>query len=170
MERKKTEKAILGKILTVFLCIICLVFVFIYIPSIANRFLGTDKSDWISMSGRTEGLTTVLQTVWSSNSILALFIGPQGIVKYSGLAYEMLPLALFAQVGIIGMVLLYGFFIKIYFSFNKKDYIQKAIQLSLIIWLIIGCIECGYWLPPTALNIFLITGLGLASKNINKEE
>ena len=168
LEREKTQKAILGKILTIFLCIICLVLVFIYIPSIANRFFGTEKSDWISMSGRTEGLITVLKTVWSSNSIIAWFIGPQGIVQYSGLAYEMLPLSLFVQTGIIGVILLYGFFIKVYCSFSKKDYIQKAIKLSLIIWLIIGCIECGYWLPPTALNIFMIIGLGFVSKNINE--
>lgn len=168
LEREKTQKAILRKILTIFLCIICLVLVFMYIPSIANRFFGTDKSDWISMSGRTEGLVTVLKTVWSSNSIIAWFIGPQGIVKYSGLAYEMLPLSLFAQTGIIGVILLYGFFIKAYCSFSKKDYIQKAIKLSLIIWLIIGCIECGYWLPPTALNIFMIIGLGFASQNIKE--
>lgn len=115
-----------------------------------------------------KGLVTVLKTVWSSNSIIAWFIGPQGIVKYSGLAYEMLPLSLFAQTGIIGVILLYGFFIKAYCSFSKKDYIQKAIKLSLIIWLIIGCIECGYWLPPTALNIFMIIGLGFASQNIKE--
>lgn len=168
MEKEKNHKAILRKILTLFLCIICLFYVFMYIPSIANRFFDTDKSDWISMSGRTEGLITVIETVWSSNSIIAWLIGPQGIIQYAGLAYEMLPLALFAQTGIIGISLLYGFFIKAYISLDKGNYIQKSVKLSLIIWLIIGCIECGYWLPPTALNIFMILGLGFVSKNINE--
>lgn len=169
MERERSKKAILRKIFIILLCIVCLFLVFSYMPSVVNRFSDTDASDWVSMSGRTEGLITVLKTVFNSGSILAWFIGPQGIVNYAGLAYEMLPTSIFAQTGLIGMILLYTIFIKSYYYFTNNNYVEKSIKLSLLIWLIIGCIECGYWLPPTALNIFTIIGLGYAYKNINKE-
>lgn len=169
MENKKTKKAIGRKIVIISISIISLFIVFSYMPSVANRFLDTDASDWVSMSGRTEGLITVLKTVFNSGSILAWFIGPQGIVNYDAVAYEMLPTSIFAQTGLIGMVFLYAIFIKSYIYLNDNNYIQKSIRLSLLIWLIIGCIECGYWLPPTALNIFTMLGLGYVSKNLNKE-
>ena len=145
---------------------------FKYMPSIANRFLDTNLEDWISMSGRTEGMIEVFRTVYDSNSILAYIIGAFGIVNYSGLAYEMLPISMFVQTGIIGLLLLYGVFIKFIFDMKTDNYISKSVRLALIIWLIVGIIECGYWLPPAALNLFMLMALGYASKKIEfkKEE
>ena len=41
---------------------------------------------------------------------------------------------------------------------------------KIIIWLIVGIIECGYWLPPAALNIFMLIAFGYANKKINRKE
>ena len=100
-ERDRTKKSFLVRFLLIILCIICIIFVFNFMPSVANRFLDTSPSDWISMSGRTEGLIKVIDSVSKSNSFLAWIIGPTGIINFSGLAYEMLPLSLFAQTGFI---------------------------------------------------------------------
>lgn len=172
MQKSNNVKSIFKKITLIFICIVGIIISFKYIPSIANRFLDTNLEDWISMSGRTEGMIEVFRTVYNSNSILAYIIGAFGIVNYSGLAYEMLPISMFVQTGIIGLLLLYGVFIKFIFDMKTDNYISKSVRLALIIWLIVGIIECGYWLPPAALNLFMLMALGYASKKIEfkKEE
>lgn len=172
MQKSNNVKSIFKKITLIFICIVGIMIAFKYMPSIANRFLDTNLEDWISMSGRTEGMIEVFRTVYDSNSILAYIIGAFGIVNYSGLAYEMLPISMFVQTGIIGLLLLYGVFIKFIFDMKTDNYISKSVRLALIIWLIVGIIECGYWLPPAALNLFMLMALGYASKKIEfkKEE
>lgn len=168
LEREKNKTSLLRKVVIIFLCIISLICVFKFIPSVSDRFFGTDKSDWISMSGRTEGLFTLISSINSNKNILTWIlvwlIGPNGIVAYKGLAFEMLPTALLAQTGIIGIFLLYSFYGSVLKNMKLNDYIKKGVHLSIIIWLIIGCIECGYWLPPTALNIFILIGLAKADE------
>ncbi len=170
LEKEKNKGSFMRKVVIMALCIISIFVVFNYVPSIANRFFNTDKSEWISMSGRTEGLLNVLNSITRSGTIIGIIIGPYGVSYYSGLAYEMFPLAIFVQLGIIGMIFIYGIFIKCIIDMKSKNYISKSVKLALEIWLIVGIIECGYWLPPTALNIFFIIGLGYASKRIERED
>ncbi len=168
LDSDKTKKSFMKKVLLIFLFILSIILVFNYMPIVSNRFLNTHPSDWIKMSGRTAGLTEVLTSVRESNSLLAYIIGPEGVVEYSGLAYEMFPLAVFVQVGIIGIVLMYSVYVNGIKKINKNTSIGKGIRLSIIIWLIVGLIECGYWLPPTAMNLFIILAIGsvVSQKNI----
>ena len=169
-KKNRTVKDILKKILIIIVIIIAIVLTFKYVPQISSRFLDTSLEDWISMSGRTEGLIEVFTTVWASGSVMGLMIGPYGISQYSGLAYEMFPLSVFVQIGIIGVILMYTIFIKVISVLRKTDSIEGAIRLAIIIWLIVGVIECGYWLPPAALNIFTLIALGFANRKIRRKE
>lgn len=170
VKKAKTGKSILLKIFLIFGCIFGIIFIFKYMPSIANRFFDTEPSDWISMSGRTDGIKDIFYSVGISNKFLPYLFGPQGLIPYYGLAYEMLFLSLFAQSGFFGIIMLYSVFLGAIHDFNCKSYISKAIRTALIIWLIVGLIECGYWLPPAALNIFLLIGLGYAEKHMERKE
>ncbi len=165
MENDKTKKSLALKIMTILLCGVSFIIVFQLFPVVSSRFFGT--SNWLSMSGRTEGLIEVFNSLKYSNSILAYIIGPYGIIQFSGLAYEMLPLAVFVQTGIIGLLLLYSVFFVFLKLSKNENYISKATHLAIIIWLIVGLIEGGYWLPPAALNIFMILGLGLKANRLN---
>lgn len=170
LERESTKQSFIRKTITIIACIVAIIYVFKYLPNVANRFFDTDKDDWISMSGRTEGLIGIFKTLENSNSILPYIIGPFGIIDHYGFAYEIMPLSVFFQTGIIGLILLYLVFFKTIQLLKNNNYIAKAIRLALIIWLIVGCIECGYWLPPIALNVFMIIALGLQSNEILKGE
>jgi hypothetical protein len=121
------------------------------------------------MSGRTAGLINVFTTVNNSGSVLAYIIGPEGIIDYSGLAFEMLPLSTFVQVGIVGIILLYNIYFQMLKKIKSSNLIAKGIKLATIIWLIIGCIECGYWLPPTAMNLFIMLAIGYIATRLNTE-
>ena len=169
-KKNRSLRDILKKILMIVLACTSIVLIFKYVPQISSRFLNTSLEDWISMSGRTEGVIEVFKTVWDSGSIVGLIIGPYGVSQYSGLAYEMFPLAVFVQLGIIGVILMYTIFVKSTRGLRKFDAVEGAIKLALIMWLIVGIIECGYWLPPAALNIFTLIGLGYANRKISRNE
>ena len=169
-ERESTKQSLLRKVITIIISIIAIIYVFKYLPTVANRLFDTDKEDWVSMSGRTAGAINVFKSLQNSNSILPYIIGPYGIAEYYGLAYEVMPLSVFVQTGIIGLILLYSVFFKTLGLLKNKNYIAKSVRLAIIIWLIVGFIECGYWLPPAALNIFMIMALGLKSNEILKGE
>lgn len=132
-KKNRDLKDILKKILITILAGISVVLIFKYVPQISSRFLNTSLEDWISMSGRTEGLVEVFTSVWNSGSIVGLIIGPYGVSQYSGLAYEMFPVSVFVQLGIIGIVLIYAIFIKTVRLLKKTDALEGAIRLSLII-------------------------------------
>ena len=170
LKNEKSLKAIFKKMFIIIMFLIAVILTFKYVPQIANRFFNTSFEQWISMSGRTEGLIEVFISIWQSRSIVGIWFGPYGISNYSGLAYEMFPLSIFVQLGIIGVFLVYSLFIKIITTLRKTDFIEGAVRLSILIWIIVGIIECGYWLPPAALNIFTLVGLGYANRKIKKNE
>ena len=51
-------------------------------------------------------------------------------------------------------------------GYLKLTFLNSIIKLSIFIWTIVGCIEGAFWLPPTALNIFLILALGLVDQKV----
>lgn len=163
LKKSTSKRNFFYKILFAFLTIFSIVLIFEYVPMVANRFFNTKMSDWISMSGRTEGLISILNSVRNSNKILPWLIGPNGLIQYSGIAYEILPLSLFVQIGIIGVVVVYSIFLSSIKVLSNDD-IGKNVKISLIVWLIVGLIECGFWLPPTAINLYLVMSLGIDYK------
>lgn len=169
MDKDNSKKTVVFKFFAIFIGLCSIFIVFNYIPSVSNRFFDTKASDWISMSGRTEGLFTVFRTVYESNSFVAWIIGPSGISTFSGLAYEMFPLAMFVQLGIVGVLFMY-LILYIVIKRMKNHIIHQSIKLSIIIWMIVGIIECGFWLPPFALNLYLLMGIGLSLNNYEEEE
>lgn len=166
LESEKNKNSLYRKAIIILMCLVLVEVSFKYFPSIATRFSSMDKSSVMSMSGRTEGLTEVLNNFSQYKYIFIWFIGSNGFIENVGLAYEMTPLALLVQVGIIGIVLFYGILYQVWKRMNKKKWLQNAVKLSIFIWTIVGCIEGAFWLPPTALNIFLILALGLIDQKV----
>lgn len=166
LESEKNKNSLYRKAIIILMCLVLVGVSFKYFPSIATRFSSMDKSSIMSMSGRTEGLTEVLNNFSQYKYIFIWFIGSNGFIENVGLAYEMTPLALLVQVGIIGIVLFYGILYQVWKRMNKKKWLQNAVKLSIFIWTIVGCIEGAFWLPPTALNIFLILALGLIDQKV----
>lgn len=163
-EKDKTKKNIERKITLVCVCCILIIISFKCFPTIATRFSSMDKSDIISMSGRTEGLQTVIKNFMDYKYVFIWLIGSAGFIDKVGLAYEMTPLAILVQIGLIGVVIFYVILYKIWKVMENNIFLQKGVKLSIFIWVLVGCIEGAFWLPPTALNLFFILALGLASK------
>lgn len=168
LQNDYTQRNFIEKITLLFIIPIIIVIIFLNAPSVLNRFCGTNVSDWLSMSGRSDGFITTFNSVLNSDSVLAWLIGPEGIVPWYGLAYEMLPLAMFVQIGFLGVLFYYYCFVRSLCQarlFFKVD-LMKGMYFGLLIWLVVGLIEAGYWLPPGALNVFVVVGLIASYKKI----
>ena len=119
---------------------------------------------------RTEGLQDGVKNFNEYKYAFIWFIGSKGFIERVGLAYEMTPLAMLVQIGLIGLLLFYGILYNVWKSMDKKMWLQNAIKLSIFIWVVVGCIEGAFWLPPTALNIFLLLAIGLANQKYIEEK
>ncbi|WP_423217194.1 hypothetical protein [Streptococcus equinus] len=172
LDEDSNKADFLKKFFIVLLTMVIIMVIFQVAPSVFNRFSDTSASDWVNMSGRSDGFINTITSVANSDSVLAWFVGPEGVIDWNGLAYEMLPLAIFVQLGIIGVCILYYCFIKSLYccrNYIKSDMV-KGMYYGLLIWLIVGLIEAGYWLPPGALNVFIIIGLMSSYRNILQGE
>lgn len=126
LESEKNKNSLYRKAIIILMCLVLVGVSFKYFPSIAARFSSMDKSSIMSMSGRTEGLTEVLNNFSQYKYIFIWFIGSNGFIENAGLAYEMTPLALLVQVGIIGIVLFYGTLYQVWKRMNKKKVATKC--------------------------------------------
>lgn len=165
-ENEKTKKSLNRKLFMIFVCSGLVIVSFKYFPTITTRFSTMNKSSIMSMSGRTEGLKEVLENFGQYKYAFIWLIGSAGLIENVGLAYEMTPLAILVQVGLIGVGIFYGVLYKVWKCMDEKEWLQKSIKLSIFIWICVGCIEGAFWLPPTALNIFLLLAIGLANQKV----
>ena len=150
----KNGRIDMRKILAVLLIPVAVLAVIIFMPSTVERFTGTKTGDWLKMSGRSEGLTDVMKSINESGRIDAILFGPEGVIEWTGLAYEMVPLALFTQGGIVGCLL---FYLACVYAVRGKQSKEKKIATES--WMLASLIEGGYWLPPTAMNLYMLAAI-----------
>lgn len=164
-------KQLLKKIMILFSVVALSVIVFKYVPSVSDRFLKTDFDSFMKGAGRTNGAIEYLDSFWNDGNIIVnLSIGSWGFIEEKGLSYEMTQLAIMRLSGFIGLfvwTMQFAYFGK--FMKNASE-ICKSYVLAIILYFLVALIEGAYWLPPTALNLFMIMGLGVAYKNISVKE
>ena len=81
--------------------------------------------------------------------------------NYSGGAYEMTLFCIFVLGGIVGVIFFILPIIPIYKHtfYHKNNTIIKGINYSLTLYFIASISEGGYWLTPTALNLWMILAM-----------
>lgn len=127
----------------------------------ANSYI---KPQIENYSERKEPLYKLWDATFGSLNWKAVFFGPHGILLKGtyGITGEMTYAAIFAYLGLIGLVLwslpilysLYNFFL------GRDDLIMRGILLGLVTYFFVATVEGAYWFSPTAFNIWLIIGIG----------
>ncbi|HNX28811.1 MAG TPA: hypothetical protein PKN87_05295 [Syntrophomonadaceae bacterium] len=142
-----------------------------YTENFAKHAPVPDTIDWWvdqpqikNLSGREEGIFKLWEATFGTLNWGAIFLGPYGILPRSSYSIvgEMLYAAVFAYLGLIGLILwslpvlfsLYNFY-KL-----RGDYIVRGILLGLVGYFIAAVMEGAYWVSPTAFNLWLIIGIG----------
>ena len=119
-------------------------------------------------SGRISKITSYILWLKQKGNVYNIFIGGWGN-NYNGPADEMLFVCLFILGGIIGLVLFIYPIWKIYkytFKLRCCSDLAKGINVGLTLYIIASISDGGYWLVPTALNLWLLLSL---VKLINKK-
>lgn len=167
----KRIKDLLYKFFILIVGIVIFLFILVKFPSITNRLLNIDIETFLQASGRTEGAIEFLNSaIQDGNILINILIGPFGLIENKGLAYEMTQLAIYKVGGIIGLILWCIPILMIYKLLKSSNYIQYSYKIAILVWFLVAIIEGAYWTPPTAINLFTMLGLALASKKISEKE
>lgn len=119
-----------------------------------------NKNVLLSAAGRTEQLIEYFQWLFSNLHIGFILGGAYGF-NYEGGSYEVLIGTIFIMGGIVGVIVFFTPYMKIMLKlFKQKDWISRGISTGLLIYLITSLVEGAFWLPPTAMNVWMLLGLG----------
>lgn len=164
-------KAIFIRILLVISLIIAVPYAFNNVPQLQARLMQTTSDNISSMSGRLPNTLNLLHS--SSNSIVSVFFGPYGIMQYDGNAYEMTYFAIYMLSGLIGLLVFLTPIILLLYKLKKHKKINavaKGCYYGILVYAITAFIEGAFWLPPTALNLWIIAGIGMVGLRLEKHE
>lgn len=108
-----------------------------------------------------------------SDLLVVMLFGGYG-TNYNGFAYEMTYFCIFILGGIVGLIVTLYPVLNVYFSVCKRkernNSILNGVLDGILLYGIAAFAEGGFWLPPTALNFWLILSIGdYVLKNKNEE-
>lgn len=159
VEGRKLELACL---IIAFIPIIALIFLNMF-PQIIERFQDSFTLKNIDdLSGRSESMNRLInyftiKTEW-------LLIGPYGLTSYWGSSYEMAYFCILMIGGVAGFIAFLGPIIYIISRYFIKQYkesnVIKGITHGVIVYLIVAFVEGALWLPPTAVNLWMVLAIG----------
>ena len=118
----------------------------------------TDVDVLKSGTGRVESFVEYLQWLSNNDSIIDVIFGSIGF-SYSGGAYEMLYASLFVIGGLIGLIVTVYAFVSVFKSQHYEDKMLNGIKDGFILYAIAAISEGAFWLPPLALNLWMMLGL-----------
>lgn len=132
-------------------------------PQILERFKDSFTLKNINdLSGRSESMSQLID--YFVNKTEWILIGPYGLTSYWGSSYEMAYFCILMIGGIAGLVAFLGPIIYIlvkYIGKHIKDSkVLKGVCHGLVVYIIIAFVEGALWLPPTAVNLWMVLALG----------
>ena len=154
---KSIKKISLFSALFFVVCVITIiVFFFNYVTdAFLDRIISvTDVNVLSSGQGRVDNFIMYLQWMLSNDSMTDILFGSYGD-NYQGGAYEMLYASLFVYGGLVGL----GVTLYCIIHLLRVNYILNAIIDGMILYAIAAVSEGSFWLPPLALNLWIMIGL-----------
>ncbi len=132
-------------------------------PQIGDRFRDSFTFKNINdLSGRSESMNRLInyfmiKTEW-------ILIGPYGLTAYWGSSYEMAYFCILMIGGVAGLIAFLGPIIYILVKYIgkhiKESKILKGMLHGVVVYIIIAFVEGALWLPPTAINLWMVLALG----------
>ncbi len=119
----------------------------------------TDSHVLSSGTGRFEMFIKYLEWLYSEPTLLYELLGAYG-TNYSGGAYEILYASLFVLGGLLGLVFtMYCFFKILYTGHTVHNKLVSGINTGLFLYALAACSEGAFWIPPLALNLWMIIAI-----------
>ena len=102
-----------------------------------------------------------------------LLIGPYGLTNYWGSSYEMAYFCILMLGGLAGLIAFLGpivyIIIRYFVRHTKESKVLKGITHGVIVYLIIAFVEGALWLPPTAINLWMVLAMGYKMSRFMEE-
>lgn len=168
----KRDSAILAGFIALALPIAAIIFLSMF-PQIAERFKDSFTLKNIDdLSGRSDSMNGLIDyfkycTEW-------IIIGPYGLTQYWGSSYEMTYFCILMIGGLCGIFafvvpVMYVVIQKL-FRYRKTNRIIKGVVDGVIVYMIIAYVEGALWLPPTAINLWMVLAVGYKSAEFMKNK
>ena len=143
-----------------------------FVPDMFHRIMSLfDIDTMLQGAGRTNG--AVEYFTWLAKQPVAFLFGGFGM-DYNGFAYEMTYLCIFLLGGLVGFLLFLCFLLfttgRILSRLPREDALARALLIGILTYWIIAFVEGGYWLPPVAWNVWMITGVARSYINSYKKQ
>lgn len=142
-------------------------------PQIGERFRDSFTFENINdLSGRSETMNALInyfsyRTEW-------LLIGPYGLTNFWGSSYEMTYFCILMLGGIAGLAAFLGPIVYVIFKklikYRNSSPIIKGIVDGVVVYLIIAFVEGALWLPPTAINLWMVLAVGNRTSDFLQNE
>lgn len=119
----------------------------------------TDTRVVTSGTGRVEMFVKYLKWLWSNQTIIYELVGAYGTNYYGG-AFEILYASLFVLGGFCGLGLtMYCFYKVLFFKYTVNNRLVRGINTGLALYALAACSEGAFWMPPLALNLWMIIAI-----------
>ena len=147
----------------------CIIFLAYFLYKNINSFFVRraltifDRNTLINGAGRTGSMLKYFNWLFRNTNPAPFVLGGYGF-KHDGGAYEMTYVAIFVIGGLIGLIL---FLIPIFYSVKKSkiylnhhnDWMVNGAREGILVYSIAAFVEGAYFLPPTALNVWIVIAL-----------
>ena len=132
-------------------------------PQIVERFQESFTLKNINdLSGRSESMNRLIN--YFINKTEWLLVGPYGLTSYWGSSYEMAYFCILMLGGLAGLIAFFGpivyIIVRYFIRHTKESKVLKGITHGVIVYLIVAFVEGALWLPPTAINLWLVMAMG----------
>lgn len=132
-------------------------------PQIVERFQESFTLKNINdLSGRSESMNRLIN--YFINKTEWLLVGPYGLTSYWGSSYEMAYFCILMLGGLAGLIAFLGpivyIIVRYFIRHTKESKVLKGITHGVIVYLIVAFVEGALWLPPTAINLWLVMAMG----------
>ena len=164
LNKKVTKRKTIMLIgLVMLLLPVAAVIFFSMFPQVIQRFQDSFTLKNIDdLSGRSDSMNALIdffvhKTEW-------LLVGPYGLTKYWGSSYEMTYFCMLMIGGLFGVfafvVPIFYVLFKYIFRYRKENKVLVGIFDGVLVYMIMAYVEGAFWLPPTAINIWMVLALG----------
>lgn len=138
------------------------------IPAINERMSAVFSKEVFKLSGRTDIVVRFFNSVkYNPLFYILSLIGIDGIVPYEIFVYEMTYISIFILYGVFGVIIYIVTLVD--FVLKRKNHCHWSYKTAIICFMAMALLDGCYWLPPTALSVFMVVGLAMVYSKLRKQ-
>lgn len=142
-------------------------------PQIVERFQDSfTLANIDDLSGRAVSMNELID--YFAQNVQWILTGPYGLTSYWGSSYEMTYFCILMVGGLFGLIAFLGpiifIVVKYILPVMTRSRVLIGVVEGVLVYLIVAYVEGALWLPPTAINIWMVLAVGYKLAGFLREE